>query len=480
MKNELKPNKTISGFERLNIDKRVLTAIFSTGYATPTTVQQEVIPPAVQGRDIIACAPTGTGKTAAFLIPIIDFIVKNPQKTTNGKIRALILSPTSELAFQTRDFALKLSDLLNIKITVIVGKSGISMQMQELRSGTDIVIATPGRALELVLRNELLAGSAEICVIDETDRMTDMGFIGDVSKLVEKLSFECQIMFFSATVNKISAKIAGKASREPIVIDITKTIGKSFVKIPENIALNIVYVEKDKKRKTLLYLIDELKKQKIIVFVDSKSIAAAVSKEITQKGFECVCVHSDKAIVERNYLIEKFTKGNVKILVATDIAARGLDFPDANVVISLNIASSATLLVHRIGRTGRMGKSGKAFCFCCAQERFKWYEFMREIECECEVFPYHPFHSEKIENMTIDEAKEFAPKTKKREVENPDEIFAEKFNKKQKEIENKEAAAIAKKIVKRKAHKRYIEQKYGKKETGKGKHKGLANRKRKG
>jgi ATP-dependent RNA helicase RhlE len=461
----------LSQFEDFGIDKQVITAIFSTGYATPTPIQEKVLPSAIEGRDIIACAPTGTGKTAAFLIPVIDLIVKNPQKTVAGKIRALILSPTSELAFQTRDFALKLSDLLNIKITTIVGKSGISPQLQELRAGTDIVIATPGRAAELAQRGELLIDSAEICIIDETDRMTDMGFIGDVSKLVEKLSFECQIMFFSATINKASAKIAGKASREPIIIDIKETINKANVKIPENIIVNAVYVEKDKKRKALLYLFNELKNQKIIVFCDSKSTADAISKETAQKGFECVCLHSDKAIVERNYLMEKFVKGNVKILVATDIAARGLDFPDVDAVISLSIPSSATLFVHRAGRTGRMGKTGKAFYFCSLQERLKWYEIMREANCKCEVFPYHPFHSDKIENMEIDEAKKFAPKTKREEIKEPD--------KKQKETEDKKAAALAKKIAKRRAHKKYIEQKYGKKETGKGKYKGLANKKRK-
>jgi len=469
----------LSEFEDFGIDKSVLDAVFSTGYASPTPIQKEVLPAAVQGRDIIACAPTGTGKTAAFLIPIVDFIVKNPKKNGNGKIRALILSPTSELAFQTRDFALKLSDLLNLKITVIVGKSGISPQLQELRTGTDIVIATPGRALDLVLRGELLLESAEICVIDETDRMTDLGFVGDVSKLVEKLSFECQIMFFSATINKTSAKIAGKASREPVVIDITKTINKALVKIPENILLNAVFVEKDKKRKTLLYLLGELKNEKIIVFADSKSGADAVSKEILQKGFGCVCIHSDKTITERNYLVEKFAKGNVKILVATDIAARGLDFPDVGIVISINVASSATLFIHRIGRCGRMGKNAKAFCFCSLQERLKWFEIMREIECNSEVFPYHPFHSEKIENTTFEEAKEFSPKTKRKETENFDENLMPKSDKKQKEIEDKETAALAKKIAKRKAHKRFVEQKYGKKETGKGKHKGLSNKKRK-
>ena len=469
----------MSEFENLGIDKSVLDAVFSTGYANPTPIQREVLPAAIQGRDIIACAPTGTGKTAAFLIPIVDFIVKNPQKTGNGKIRALILSPTSELAFQTRDFALRLSDLLNLKITVVVGKSGISPQLQELRAGTDIVIATPGRALELILRGELLAESAEICVIDETDRMTDFGFIGDVSKLVEKLSFGCQIMFFSATINKTSAKIAGKASREPVVIDITKAINKALVKIPENILLNAVFVEKDKKRKTLLYLLGELKNEKIIVFADSKSGADAVSKEIAQKGFGCVCVHSDKTITERNYLVEKFAKGNAKILVATDIAARGLDFPDVGVVISMNVASSATLFIHRIGRCGRMGKSAKAFCLCSLQERFKWFEIMREVECNYEVFPYHPFHSEKIENTTFEESKEFSPKTKRKKTDEFDENLIPKSDKKQKEIENKETASLAKKIAKRKAHKRFVEQKYGKKETGKGKHKGLSNKKRK-
>jgi ATP-dependent RNA helicase RhlE len=469
----------MSSFEQFNINKRVLTAIFSTGYAVPMPVQEKVLPIAMEGRDIIVCAPTGTGKTAAFLIPIIDLIVKNPRKTANGKIRALILSPTSELAFQTRDFALKLSDLLDIKITVIVGKSGISPQLQELRAGTDIIIATPGRALELVLRNELLLDSAQICVIDETDRMTDMGFVGDVSKLVEKLSFECQIMFFSATISKISAKIAGKAAREPVLIDITQNINRSTVKIPENIIVNTIYVEKDKKRKTLLYMLNELKSQKTIIFVDSKSSADALSKEIAQKGFECACIHSSKTIVERNYLIEKFAKGNVKILVATDIAARGLDFPDTNVVISLNIASSTTLFVHRIGRTGRIGKSGKAFCFCSTHERLKWYDIAKEIDCNYETFPYHPFHSDKIENMSIEEARVFAPKTKRTVEQEFDRDFEPKFDKKQKEVQDREVLALAKKIAKRRMHKKYIEQKYGKKETGKGKYKGLANKKRK-
>ena len=470
----------MDGFEDFGIDRQVLNAVFSTGYANPTAVQKKVITPAIEGRDIIACAPTGTGKTAAFLIPIIDFIVKNPQKAAAGKIRALILSPTSELAFQTRDFALKISDLLNIKITTVVGKSGISAQLQELRTGTDILIATPGRAAELARRGELLLDGAEICVIDETDRMTDMGFVGEVSKLVENLSFECQIMFFSATINKTSAKIAGRASREPIVIDVGETINKTNAEIPENILVNAVYVEKDKKRKTLLFLLNELKTQKIIVFTDLKSTADAVSKEIAQKGMECVCLHSDKTLTQRNYLTEKFAKGRVKILVATDIAARGLDFPDTDAVISLNIPSSATLFVHRVGRTGRMGKAGKAFCFCSLQERFKWYEIMREANCKCEAFPYHPFHSDKIENIGFDEAIRFAKTLAKRETEeNKEEKNVVKPDKKQKEVKDLKIAALAKKTAKRRAHKKYIEQKYGKKETGKGKYKGLANGKRK-
>jgi len=409
----------MSKFEDFGIEKSVLSAVFSTGYASPTAVQTKAIPLAIEGRDIIACAPTGTGKTAAFLIPIIDFIVKRPRKTASGKIRALILSPTTELAFQTRDFALKLSDLLGLKITTIVGKSGISAQLQELRSGTDIVIATPGRAAELVQRGELVISAAEICVIDETDRMTDMGFVSDVSKVAEKLSPNCQIMFFSATINKVSARIAGKASRAPITIDVKETINRVNAKIPENILLNSVYVEKDKKRKALLFLLGELKNQKIIVFTDTKANAEAISKEITQKGFDCACLHSDKTLTQRNYITEKFGKGNVKILVATDIAARGLDFSGLDAVISQNVPSSATLLVHRAGRCGRMGKAGKVFCFCEAKERLKWYEIMNETECKNEIFYYHPFHSDKIEAMTMEEARKSAQqKSAKRQNKN--------------------------------------------------------------
>jgi len=470
----------MSSFENFDIDKRVLDAIFATGYATPTAVQKAVIPAAIEGRDVIACAPTGTGKTAAFLIPIIDFIVKNPRGTAGGKIRSLILSPTTELAFQTRDFALKLSDLLNLKVSTIVGKSGISTQLQELRSGCDIVIATPGRALDLVMRGELDLDSAEICVIDETDRMTDLGFIVDVSKLVEKMSVECQIMFFSATISKSSVKIAGKASREPMIIDITGAISKEAVKIPENITTFSLFAEKDKKKKVVLHLLKELKNEKIIVFADSKTAVDSLSKEITNKGFECVSLHADKNLTERNYLTEKFSKGSVKILVATDIAARGLDFPDVAAVISMNIPSSAILFAHRIGRTGRIGKTGIAYCICSAQERLKWFEILRDIECNTEVFPYQPFHSDKIENMSEDEAREFAPKSKKRNNEEGFEERREKREeKKKKEIADKEAAVLEKKIANRRKHKAYIEKKYGKKETGKGKYKGLANKKRK-
>lgn len=470
----------MSSFENFDIDKRVLDAIFSTGYANPTAVQKAVIPSAIEGRDIIACAPTGTGKTAAFLIPIIDFIVKNPRNTADGKIRSLILSPTTELAFQTRDFALKLSDLLNLKVSTIVGKSGISTQLQELRAGTDIVIATPGRALDLVNRGELDLNSAEICVIDETDRMTDLGFIADVSKIVEKMSFDCQIMFFSATISKASAKIAGKASREPMIIDVTGAISKESVKIPENITIYSLFSEKDKKKKVVLHLLKELKNEKIIIFADSRTSVDSLSKEITNKGFECVALHADKAIVERNYLVEKFSKGSVKILVATDIAARGLDFPDVTAVISMNIPSSATLFAHRIGRTGRMGKSGKAFCLCSAQERLKWYEILRETECNTEVFPYQPFHSDKIENMSEEEAREFAPKSRKKETdEDFEERIAKKEERKRKETADKAAAVLEKKIANRRKHKAKIEQKYGKKETNKGKYKGLSQKMRK-
>ena len=397
------------------MEKTVLEAVFSTGYASPTAVQAKVIPSAIERRDIIACAPTGTGKTAAFLIPIINFAVKNPRNTHGGKIRALILSPTTELAFQTRDFALKLSDSLGLKITTIVGKSGISSQLQDLRSGTDIVIATPGRAADLAQRGELAINAAEICVIDETDRMTDMGFVGDVSKIAEKLSKNCQIMFFSATITKLSARIAGKAARNPLIIDVKKTINKVNAKIPENILVNLLFVEKDKKRKALLFLLNEEKERKIIVFTDSKANAEAVSKDIAQKGFPCVCLHADKSLNQRNYISEKFAKGGVKILVATDIAARGLDFNELDAVISLNLPTSSTLLVHRAGRCGRMEKPGKVFCFCDARERSKCYEIMSETQCKNEIFYYHPFHSDKIETMTQDEAKDFARKSLKRQ-----------------------------------------------------------------
>jgi ATP-dependent RNA helicase RhlE len=249
--------------------------------------------------------------------------------------------------------------------------------------------------------------------------MTDMGFVSDVSKVVEKLSPNCQFMFFSATINKLSARIAGKASRAPITIDVKETINRVNAKIPENILLNSVYVEKDKKRKALLFLLGELKNQKIIVFTDTKANAEAISKEITQKGFDCACLHSDKTLTQRNYITEKFGKGNVKILVATDIAARGLDFSGLDAVISQNVPSSATLLVHRAGRCGRMGKAGKVFCFCEAKERLKWYEIMNETECKNEIFYYHPFHSDKIEAMTMEEARKSAQqKSAKRQNKN--------------------------------------------------------------
>lgn len=403
-------------FEALNLSDKLHLATLEAGYSKPTPIQAQVIPAILSGRDVVGAAPTGTGKSAAYLLPIIERIVDRSAYSGTSRASALIIVPTKELVLQTRDFLLEFgASKLNIRSTIAFGGVGVSPQIQELRQGTDIVIATPARAVELIERKELILDELSFFVLDEVDRMLQMGFIHDINTIAKNLGPESQCMVFSATITAETAKLAGRLLHNPLTIDI-KQKGDTQI-TATTVKCHTLYVDKGRKRKLLLWLLDEVKYSKVLIFVNSKADAERVGRDLTKAEIKNVVIHGDKPNKERQRAAENFQRGSVKVMVATDLAARGFDVPNLSMVVNFDLPTSVEVFVHRIGRTGRAGKEGEAYSFCDQNSRLLQCRIDEDVAVMPELFPWHPFHSDKIMEMTPEEAMERREKLRSAKIE---------------------------------------------------------------
>lgn len=359
-------------FEQLNLIEPILKALSTEGYTTPTPIQEQSIPIVLERRDLLGCAQTGTGKTAAFAIPILQILHEEKAAgNTNKGIKALILTPTRELAIQIDESFAAYGKNLNLKHLVIFGGVSQGPQTNALRNGVDILIATPGRLLDLAEQRYINLSQIQLFVLDEADRMLDMGFIHDVKKIITKIPTKRQTLFFSATMPAEIAKLSNTILTNPTRIEVTPVSSTA-----ETIQQSMYFVEKDNKKHLLIHLLKDKAIQSALVFTRTKHGADKVVKELLRAGVGAEAIHGNKSQNARQRALSNFKTGHTRVLVATDIAARGIDVDNLSHVINFELPNIPETYVHRIGRTGRAGASGIAFSFCDAEEK----EFLRDIQ----------------------------------------------------------------------------------------------------
>jgi ATP-dependent RNA helicase RhlE len=358
-------------FNELNLMPSLLKAIAEEGYQTPTPIQAESIPIVLEGTDLLGCAQTGTGKTAAFALPIIQLLSANPQRGRNKKIRSLIVTPTRELAIQIDESFKVYGRHTGITSTVIFGGVTQLKQTQALQQGVDVLVATPGRLLDLMNQRFISLRDVEIFVLDEADRMLDMGFIHDVKKLIVALPHKRQSLFFSATMPAEIVKLAATILHLPKKVEVTPESTTA-----ETVTQYLYFVDKGNKMALLVDLLQDKKIKTALVFTRTKHGADRVERMLNKKSIKAEAIHGDKAQNARQRALANFKAQTTRILVATDIAARGIDIDDLTHVINYELPNVAETYVHRIGRTGRAGASGIALSFCDAIEK----EYLRDIE----------------------------------------------------------------------------------------------------
>lgn len=357
-------------FESLGLSDALLKAVSKKGYTTPSPIQEKAIPKVLQGRDVLASAQTGTGKTAGFTLPILHLLTqKEPQRRRN--IRSLILTPTRELAAQIEENVKEYSTFLDIRSTVIFGGVNANPQIRTLRQGVDILIATPGRLLDLENQGHVSLRNVEILVLDEADRMLDMGFLRDIKRVLSLLPKQRQNLLFSATFSKDIKNLANSLLNDPILVEAT----------PENTTAekvdHMIYrVDKSRKTELTIKLIKEGGWNQVLIFTRTKHGANRLSQKLDKAGISSAAIHGNKTQNARTKALGGFKKGSVRVLVATDIAARGLDIPLLPHVVNYELPNVPEDYVHRIGRTGRAGASGEAISLVGLDEK----DYVRGIE----------------------------------------------------------------------------------------------------
>ncbi len=374
-------------FKKLELIEPILKALTDEGYTTPTPIQQQAIPLVLEQRDLLGCAQTGTGKTAAFAIPILQLLFQQKDRETGRKqIKALILTPTRELAIQIDESFAAYGKYTGLTHMVIFGGVSQFHQTNQLKNGVDILVATPGRLLDLMSQGFIGLQHLKIFVLDEADRMLDMGFIHDVKRVIIKLPAKRQTLFFSATMPPEIQKLANVLLTDPAKVEVTPV--SSTV---EAIDQSLFYVDKNNKPGLLLYLLKNDKIVTALVFTRTKHGADKVVKILHRENITAAAIHGNKSQNARQNALSSFKNGNLRVLVATDIAARGIDIDELTHVINFELPNVPETYVHRIGRTGRAGNTGIALSFCDAEERTELKDIQKLIGKNIPIVDSHPF-----------------------------------------------------------------------------------------
>ncbi|MCF6166974.1 DEAD/DEAH box helicase [Lutibacter sp.] len=374
-------------FKNLQLNKPILRAISEKGYQLATPVQEQTIPLVLAKKDVIASAQTGTGKTAAFALPILQLLFdKQDSGKKAKKIRALIVSPTRELAIQIEDSFKTYGQYTNLRATVLYGGTSIEPQKDILKKGVDILIATPGRLLDLHKQDCVNLDYIEILVLDEADLMLDMGFINDVKKIERLCPKTKQILLFSATMPSKIVELAGAILKNPITVDVTPKSSAA-----ESVHQKLYYVPKQKKMELCLHLLRNTIKGDILIFRRTKFGVDKLEKMLRKNGYKVNSIHGDKTQSAREEALNKFKNKQVNILIATDVASRGIDINNLDAVINFDMPNVPETYVHRIGRTGRAGKTGHSFSFCSADERTYIETIEKLIGTKIPIEEEHPY-----------------------------------------------------------------------------------------
>ncbi len=369
-------------FASLGLDSTLCDAVAAAGYESPTPIQAQAIPPVIEGRDLLACAQTGTGKTAAFALPILHRLVKNPGRG----IRALILAPTRELAIQIGESFETYSRGQSIRTAVVYGGVGLEPQVQKIRRGIDVLVATPGRLIDIAGRGVVDVRNLEVFVLDEADRMLDMGFIHDVKRIIAQLPKQRQNLLLSATIPKEVEALIAQILRDPARVEVTPVSSTT-----ELVEQKIFFVDRANKRHLLLHLVQNRGVTRGLVFTRTKSTANRVAEFLTKAGVPAAAIHGNKSQGARQRALGDFRSGKVPVLVASDIAARGIDIDEVSHVINYDLPNVPETYVHRIGRTGRAMATGDAWSLVDASERPWLRDIEKVIKRKIPVQDDHPF-----------------------------------------------------------------------------------------
>ena len=378
-------------FNELHLHPSILKAVNEEGYTSPTPIQEQAIPPVLEGRDVLGCAQTGTGKTAAFAMPILNKLEQQPL-AERKKISALILTPTRELAIQIDDSFKTYGKYLNVRSLVIFGGVGQQPQVNALNKGTDVLIATPGRLLDLIAQGYIDLRNISLFVLDEADRMLDMGFIHDVRKVLRVLPEKRQNLFFSATMAPEILALAGSILFEPIKVEVTPVSSTA-----ELIDQCVYFVDKGNKNALIFDIISELTAPSILVFTRTKYGADKLARFLNKNGIKADAIHGDKSQNNRQRALNAFKDKSIRVMVATDIAARGIDIEEMEMVINYELPNIPETYVHRIGRTGRAGRSGQAISLCDIEEKAYLKDIEKIIHQSIPVIENHSYPMEVFE-----------------------------------------------------------------------------------
>jgi ATP-dependent RNA helicase RhlE len=373
-------------FEELNLIKPLLETVLEQGYSTPTPIQEKAIPHVLAGLDVMGCAQTGTGKTAAFALPILQRLHAAGTKGGRRTIRTLVLTPTRELASQNNESFETYGRKLGFRTAVIFGGVGQNPQVRALNLGVDILVATPGRLLDLMNQGFVDLHAVEIFVLDEADRMLDMGFIHDIKRVVKALPAKRQTLLFSATLPQGIKELSSGILIDPVYV----SVAPSATPV-EKIEQTVYFVDKPNKMALLVHLLNEQPITRALVFTRTKHGADKVVNHLAKASIQAAAIHGNKSQSNRERALHSFKRGHSRVLVATDIASRGLDIDDVSHVVNFDLPNEPESYVHRIGRTGRAGANGIAFSFCCSEERGFLSDIERLIRKRLDVTSGHPF-----------------------------------------------------------------------------------------
>lgn len=381
-------------FDDLQLIEPIRKALREEGYTTPTPIQAQAIPALLAKKDLLGCAQTGTGKTAAFAIPILQNLSQDQQKSPRRDIKALILTPTRELAIQIEDSFKAYGRHLNLKTTVIFGGVSQHGQTTALQSGVDILVATPGRLLDLMDQKFVHLHHLKIFVLDEADRMLDMGFVHDVKKVIARIPKVRQTLLFSATMPKEIVGLADSILHHPVKVEVTPVSTTA-----DTVDQKVYLVDKGDKRNLLHHILKDRKISRALVFTRTKHGADKVAKDLLKSGIKAAAIHGNKSQNARQKALTDFKDSQIRVLVATDIAARGIDVEELSFMINYELPNVPETYVHRIGRTGRAGASGMAISFCDEEEKEYLRDIQKLIGKRVPIESEHPFP---LENQEVE------------------------------------------------------------------------------